>query len=89
MLVLNKEYWEVLKERIMGDVKDRLIDFVEAVMDHFELPDEEWDNVQDIILKKNLLEPTNSTSDVINYFEANIVCYHCHSLLGLECNCVL
>ena len=71
----------------MSDVKERLISFAEAVMSQFDLPEEDWERVNEIIMENTLLEPTMIEQDVVDFFTANIICPHCNSLLGNKCSC--
>jgi len=52
----------------MSDVKERLINFAEAVMCQFELPEDDWEKVNEIIMENTLLEPTMTEHDVIKFF---------------------
>jgi hypothetical protein len=71
----------------MGSVKDKLLEFQETVVNHFNLSDESFDRVGELIMENTLLTPDTSSEDVIKFFEKNIVCPQCLSLNGSACNC--
>ena len=57
----------------MGSVKDTLMEFADAVIDHFDLSDDMkvFYRVQEIIEENTLLTPDMSKYDVIEFFEKN------------------
>jgi hypothetical protein len=71
----------------MSKVKDKLLDFTEAVMGQFNLSDDDFDKVSEIIIENTLLQPETTEKDVIDFFTTNIICPQCSSLLGQKCNC--
>ena len=68
----------------MSKVSDVLIEMTEAVIESYNLSQEDFDQVQTIILDCEL--PLDKLS-VLNYFHAHIICPHCLSLQGLKCAC--
>jgi hypothetical protein len=72
----------------MGSVKNKLIEFQEAVINHFNLSDDVLEQVGEIIMENSLLTPDTSSGDVVKFFEKNIVCPQCLSLDGPACHCI-
>jgi len=65
----------------MSKVNEYLIELTEQVIKAFHLSDDLFDEVQEIIQDKF------TGSNVIDYFEKNIICPHCLSFLGPKCTC--
>ena len=71
----------------MGDVKDTLLDFAETVTDYFNLSEDDFEKIEELIQENTLLTPDTTKHDVINFFHTEILCPHCHSFLGKKCSC--
>lgn len=73
----------------MGSVKDTLIEFADEVIGTFQLSEdsETFDKVQVIIMENTLLTPDTSKHDVVKFFQDEIICPHCLSFDGKNCNC--
>ena len=71
----------------MGKVKQVIFDMAEKIIEHFQLDEESFDKVQDIILYNASNYHIDDFEEVRTYFRFIVVCPQCMSLDGPQCDC--
>lgn len=69
----------------MGQVSEALFELADIVIEQFQLNEDDFEQVQTIILENHLLG--KETQEVFNYFRDIVLCPQCLSLLGTKCPC--